>query len=398
MKILMLHNYYQKRGGEDECAEQEVQLLRDHGHDVLFRTRHNDEIHEYSALRKAALFLEPTWSRRSRDSVEEDIRQYRPDVVHVHNFFPLISPSVHVGCSKAGIPVVQTLHNYRLLAPCALLSREGAVCERCIRGSLLNGVVLRCYRKSAVQTASVALMIKAHRILRTWERHVSVFISLTEFVRGKFEEAGFDVSRMVVRPNFLAHDPGVGDSERSGAVYLGRLSEEKGVRTLLEAWRLLSSDVSLSLIGDGPLAPWAAGYVQRHKVGSVRLHGWLKPEAAFDLVKRSQFLILPSVCYEGFPRTVVEAYATGTPALVSGHGAVGSVVQPGRTGLTFEPGNPADLAEKARYMLDHPQETREWGEHARSEFLQRYTAEPAYRSLMGIYRRAIEARQRGGKR
>lgn len=394
----MLHNYYQKRGGEDECAEQEVQLLRDHGHDVLFRTRHNDEIRSYSPLRKAALFLEPTWSRRSQRSIEEDIREYHPDAVHVQNFFPLLSPSVHVACSRADIPVVQTLHNYRLLAPCGVLSRNGSVCERCIRGSLLNGVVLRCYRKSAVQTASVALMIRAHRILRTWERHIDVFISLTEFVRDKFEEAGFDVSRMVVRPNFLAHDPGVGGSERSGAVYLGRLSEEKGVRTLLEAWRMLPSEVSLSVIGDGPLAPWAADYVQRHKLGSVRLHGWLKPEAAFDLVKRAQFLILPSVCYETFGRSIIEAYATGTPVLVSGIGSVGSLVSPGRTGLTFKPGNPADLAEKARYMLGHPQETREWGEDARSEFLGHYTAEPAYRSLMEIYRQAIERRRCGGKR
>ena len=393
MRVLMLHNYYQIRGGEDESAEQDAALLRAHGHDVLFRTRHNDEIGRYSVLQKAALFLTPTWSRRAVADIQGDLAEFRPDIVHIQNFFPLFSPAVHVACSRAGVPVVQSLRNYRLLAPCGLLSRDGHVCERCVEGSVINGILLRCYRGSAIQTTSVALMIQVHRLLRTWERHVDAFVALTPFVREKFAEAGMDTSRVVVRSNFLRDDPGAGRAQRTGGVFLGRLMEEKGVRVLLEAWRLLPPDTKLDIVGDGPLLEWASEYARRNGLSSVTFHGRKALAEALEMVKTARFVVVPSVFYETFGRVVMEAFATGTPAVVSGHGAVGSLVDHGRTGLRFTPGDPVDLAEKARYILTHFEEAARWGEMAREEYLQRFTAEPAYRRLVEIYDGAIERRR-----
>lgn len=393
MKVMLLHNHYQQRGGEDYSTAQEIDLLRSHGHEVLLLTRHNDEINEYNIGKKAALFFTPTWSSHSRRIVANEIRAFRPDIVHIQNFFPLFSPAVHVTCSKASIPVIQSLRNYRLLAPCALLIRNDAVCEKCIKGTLWNGIALRCYRNSAIQTASVALMIKTHRVLRTWDKHVDAFVALTDFARDMFVEAGFDASKIVVRPNFLSPDPGTGTNARDGAVFIGRLSEEKGIRTLLAAWCTLTEAPMLTLVGDGPLAEWVRTYVKENSLSNVSLLGWIGPSEVINIVKKTCFFILPSVCYEGFPRTLVEAFATGTPALVSGHGSVGSIVTPGKTGLHFKPGDANDLAEKAQYMFDHPEETAEWGRNARAEYLEKYTAESAYQSLMEIYEAVIERRR-----
>lgn len=393
LRILMLHNYYQQRGGEEESTEQEVGLLQSHGHEVRLVTRHNDEINEYNNVKKAALFFTPTWSTQSRRTIENRIQTFKPDIVHIQNFFPLLSPAVHVACSKAGIPVIQSLHNYRLLAPCALLSRNNTVCEKCLSGTLWNGIALRCYRNSTIQTASVALMIKTHRVLRTWEKHVDTFVALTGFVRDKFIESGFDSSKIVVRSNFLGYDPGIVESERTGAVYLGRLSEEKGIRSLLEAWRLLPRNTPLSFIGDGPMREWMSHYVEKHQMTSVRILGYQQLRDALEIVRKASFLVVPSISYETFGRIIIEAYATGTPALVSGHGAIGSLVTPNKTGLHFIPGDANDLAEKARYMFENPDEVAEWGVNARAEFLAKYTAESAYRSLMEIYESAIERRR-----
>jgi len=237
-------------------------------------------------------------------------------------------------------------------------------------------------------------MIKTHRVLRTWDKHVDAFVALTDFARDKFVEAGFDASRIVVRPNFLSPDPGISTNARDGAVFIGRLSEEKGIRTLLAAWRTLTESPMLTLVGEGPLAEWVRTYVKENSLSNVSVLGWIGPSEVINIVKKTRFFILPSVCYEGFPRTLAEAFATGTPALVSGHGSVGSIVTPGKTGLHFIPGDATDLAAKAQYMFEHPEETAEWGRNARAEYLERYTADSAYASLMQIYRNAIERRKK----
>ncbi|OQB43242.1 MAG: Capsular glucan synthase [Candidatus Latescibacteria bacterium ADurb.Bin168] len=384
MNVLMLHNYYQQRGGEDASAEQDVALLRSHGHAVHFHPVHNDEIKDYSQYEKGALWFAPTWSRRSYRDVKSLIRGHKPDVVHVQNFFPLLSPSVLYACREAGVPVVQTLRNYRLLAPCALLMRENRVCERCIDGGLWNSIRYRCYHGSALQTASIATMIATHRWLGTWDSMVDRYVALTEFSKNVFMRGGLFESRIVVRPNFLMHDPGTGYERRSGAVFVGRLSPEKGVVCLLEAWRALS-EIPLTIIGDGPLAVWCADSVRVHSMRQVKLAG-AKPSAeTFEAIKRALFLVSPSVCYETFGRTIIEAFATGTPVLVSDIGAGASLVSDSVTGLHFEAGNAADLAKKAREMVSDPDRLGTWGEAARREYPEKYTSEVAYGSLMRVY-------------
>ncbi len=394
MRVLMLHNYYQRRGGEDQAAEQDVELLCDNGHEVLFRTWHNDEIRDWSVLRKACLPLRTIWSGVARRQVEDDIRSFRPDVVHVHNFFPLASPAVHRAASRLGIPVVQTLHNYRLLAPCGLLLRNEAVCERCIDGTLLNGVVFRCYRESALQSATVAAMIKAHRILRTWQEHVDRFIALTDFYRDTFVRCGWNPERMSLRPNYILDDPGPGSDSRSGAVFIGRLSAEKGVETVLEAWKELP-DVPLHIIGDGPMLQSLRRRAEQLGLMSVEFHGWVQLADVLDMLKRVQVLVFPSIWYETFGRTIVESYATATPVLVSNMGAHASLVQPEHTGLLFTPGDAKDLARKARSMLSDAGRMRKWGNNARAVFEQEYTAGTALDRLIEIYDSAIKARDGG---
>jgi len=384
LNVLMLHDYYQQRGGEDGAAEQDVALLRKHGHAVHFHTIHNEEIARYGAFQKASLWFRPTWSMRSYREIGAIIKAFRPDVMHVQNFFPLLSPSIYYAARDCGVPVVQTLHNYRVLAPCALLMRENRVCERCMDESLWNSIRYRCYHGSATQTASGASMIAAHRLLGTWDSRVDRYVALTEFSKSVFVRGGLCESRIAVRPNFLATDPGIGGETRSGAIFVGRLSPEKGIASLLQAWRSVP-DIPLTVVGNGPLSEWAADYVRTHTMAHVKLMGVQPFAETMEAVGRALFLVSPSVCYETFGRAIIEAFATGTPVLVSKIGAGASLVWDGVTGRHFETGNPDDLAAKAREMVKDADRLREWGANARQEYLEKYSEEKAYESLMGIY-------------
>ena len=387
MRILMLHNYYQRRGGEDESAEQEVTLLKAKGHDVLFYVKHNEEIRFYSPLQKALLLTRPTWSVSTRRDVEALIRESRPDIVHVQNFFPLISPSIYYTCQKSGIPVVQTLRNYRLLCPNGFFLRQGTVCEECLAHSLLRSIRYGCYRQSRAQTAAVALMLQIHRWLKTWRTKVDVFITPTHFARQKLIKGGLPASRIVVRPNFLLEDPGMGRHRGDYAVFVGRLSVEKGLTMLFEAWRQLPH-YPLKIIGDGPLRKALEQYVRENRLDQVEFLKFRPLEEVTDYLKEARVLIMPSIWYETFGRVVMEAYAVGTPVIVSRLGAMAELVRDGKTGFLFEPGSTDDLAEKIRYSFEHPRGAQRLSEQARQEFKAKYTGEVAYRRLMHIYEQA----------
>ena len=387
MRILMLHNYYQRRGGEDESAEQEVTLLKAKGHDILFYVKHNEEIRSYSPLQKALLLARPTWSASTYRDVESLIRESRPDIVHVQNFFPLISPSIYYACQESGIPVVQTLHNYRLLCPNGLFLRRGTICEECLTHSLLRSIRYGCYRQSRAQTAAVALMLQTHRWLKTWRTKVDVFITLTHFARQKLIQGGLPASRIVVRSNFLLEDPGMGRHRGDYAIFVGRLSVEKGLTVLLEAWRQLPR-YPLKIIGDGPLRKVLEQYACENHLDQVEFLGFRPLKEVTDYLKEARVLIMPSIWYETFGRIVMEAYAVGTPVIVSHLGAMAELVQDSKTGFLFEPRSADDLAEKVRYSFEHPQGIQRLGEQARQEFKAKYTGEVAYRRLMHIYEQA----------
>ncbi len=388
MKILIVHNFYQQAGGEDQCVAAEVAMLKAYGHDVIQYCVHNDAIHTMGRIQLA---LRTVWSRPAHDEIRELIREHRPQVAHFNNTFPLISPAAYYAAREEKVAVVQTLHNFRLLCPNALFFRNGQVCEDCLgRAIPWPGIVHKCYRGSRVASTGVATMLAAHRALGTWRKAVDVYVALTAFSRGKFVAGGLPADKLLVKANFVYPDPGPGAGTGNYGVFVGRLSAEKGVETLLKAWQSLGERVPLKIVGDGPLAETV-----RAAAAQGAAVEWLgsKPLAeVYPLIGAATFLVLPSQCYENFPRVLIEAFAKGTPVIASRLGAMAEVVDHGRTGLHFEPGDALDLATKVRSLMDDPLQQSRMRRAAREEYEGKYTAESNYRTLMGIYAQALSVR------
>jgi len=387
VKILLLHNYYQQSGGEDAVVEQEKALLESKGHQVRLLTVSNDVISNIPSRAKAALGT--IYSRGSRVQVEKEIRSFHPEIVHIHNFFPLLSPSVYYACKAAGVPVVQTLHNFRLICPNALLFRDGKLCEDCLEKSRWQAVRHACYRQSRSASSAVAAMLSFHHWYGTWKNLVNCYIALSEFSRAKFIEAGLPPEKIVVKPNFVLPDPGVGPGSREYAVFLGRLSEEKGLRTLVQAWAQVNRNCPLRVIGEGPLLNEIRSEISRSALSHVRLDGRLSRQESLTALQGARIFILPSNCYENFPMTIAEAYACGTPVLASRLGAMQEIVHDGCTGLHFTPGDADDLAKKVEWAWAHPEEMRAMGRNARAEYELKYSAERNYNLLLAIYHQTI---------
>ena len=385
MKILVVHNFYQSRGGEDAVCDSEIRLLRESGHEVIGYLRKNAEIELYSPLEKLSLGWRTSWSGRANRELHELIARELPDVAHFHNTFPLSSPSAYHACQSAGVPVVQTLHNYRLLCPGGNLFRNGNICEECVSHSLLRSVAHGCYREARLETAAVAGMLAVHRLLRTWAEQVDLFFVCTEFARRKFIDAGFDDTRIRVKPNFIAPDSGARRGLGTTALYLGRLSQEKGPQLLPPAWAKLSYPVPLEIAGDGPLRASLESSCMRLGLQYVQFLGWLEPMPALDRLRAAKFLVVPSTCYEGFPLAVAEAYACAVPVIAAAHGGLAEIVRDGRTGLHFTPGNAEDLAAKVDWAWTHPEEMETMGRAARLEFDTKYNARAALHHLETAY-------------
>lgn len=388
-RVLVVHNGYQQAGGEDAVVEAETSLLRERGHAVLELRRHNDELKEIGAL---SALQQTLWSRRSYADVATALREYRPDVVHVHNTFPLVSPSMYWACASAGVPVVQTLHNFRLACPQAMFLRDGKSCESCLSRLPLPAVRHRCYRGSRAQSAAVAAMLSVHRGLGTWRRKVTRYIALNEFCREKFRAAGLPPARLTLKPNFVdaaacTHGP------RSGFLFVGRMSEEKGIATLAHAWREPELP-RLTGIGDGPQVALLQG------VPGVTLLGTQPAAVVRSHMERAMALVLPSVCYESMPRTLVEAFAAGLPVIASRAGPLAELVDEGQTGLLFAPGDVDGLRRCVAWAAAHPDEMATMGQRARSVYEERYTADRNYGLLSGIYDEARReaATARAGRR
>jgi glycosyltransferase involved in cell wall biosynthesis len=393
MKVLVLHNQYTERGGEDLAVESEEQLLATQGHTVLPYGRNNAEIEQFTIVQKAVLPRTTVWSNKSLDEVRQLALEHQPDVAHFHNTFPLISPSAYSACRSAGVPVVQTLHNFRLLCPAATFFRDGKPCEYCIEKSIpWPGVRYACYRGSRTATGTVAAMVAVHRFLGTWTDRVDVYIALSDFARDKFIAGGLPAAKIAVKPNFVQLDPGADRDVSDYALFVGRLSQEKGLRTLLAAWKQVGHKIPLLVAGDGPLRPELEALVQRQGLVGVRFLGHLDRQAVFAILKCARFLVVPSECYENFPMTVVEAYACATPTIAAGIGALKEIVADQRTGIHFVSGNAEDLACKTEWAWTHPREMEEIGQAGHAEFVAKYTADRNYRILMDIYKRAIESR------
>jgi glycosyltransferase involved in cell wall biosynthesis len=387
VKILLVHNYYQQTGGEDLVAADEARLLESRGHEVVWYTAHNDQV---SSLSKLTLAQRTVWNQKTYRELRSVIAQHRPHIAHVHNTLPLLSPSVYYAAGAERLPVVQTLHNYRLMCPAAVCFRSGHICTECV-GKPVAWPAIRhaCYRGSRSASAAIVTMLSAHRLIGTWQHKTRVYIALTAWARDMFIEAGVPPDKLAVKPNFVETDPGAGTGSGDYAVFVGRLSPEKGIETLLHAWRVVGPQLRLLIIGEGPLASTVAAAT--NDLPSVTWLGRRDPPEILSIMRDAKFLVFPSEWYETFGRVIVEAFATATPVIAAGHGAAAELVAEGVTGLHFRPGDPLDLAAKVLHLNSHTSLRVRMRAAARKEFEERYTADVNYRLLLAIYHRAMQA-------
>lgn len=395
MKILMAHNYYCYPGGEDEVFQRERDLLRSAGHEVLEFTRRNGEIMGGGILRKVGLGLRTLWAWDIEQELRTILQRERPEIVHFHNTFPLVSPAAYYSCKEAGIPVVQSLHNARLMCPGGTFSREGKVCMDCLGKTVAwPGVLHSCYRNSSLETGAVTGMLTLHRLLGTWQERVDAYIVFTEFYRQKVIAGGLPPEKIFVKPHFLPEAPGVKLQQRSSAVYVGRLSPEKGLRTLIEAWKLIGKCVPLRIVGDGPSRQATEAQKEQACLSNVRFEGWLPSEDLSLVMKDAAFLIFPSEWHEPFGLAIIEAFGCGVPVIASRLGAMTEIIENGKTGLHFTPGDAKDLASKVEWAWAHRKEMEAMGRAARAEYEAKYTAERNYKLLMEIYSQVRMTMQR----
>jgi glycosyltransferase involved in cell wall biosynthesis len=388
VKIIIVHNFYRQAGGEDQVFTDESALLESHGHTVIRHTVHNDTVNETMPITLAGKTI---WNRTTHGEIFEMVRRHQADVVHFHNTFPLLSPAVLHGARDAGAAVVQTLHNYRLMCPTATFFRDGHVCEDCAgKAFAWPAVAHACYRNNRGASAAAAAMLAFHRIRGTYHDDVDAFIALTEFARGKFITAGLPPGKITVKPNFVAPDPGSGNGTGGYALFVGRLNETKGVGTLLEAWKKLPDPIILKIAGDGDMAP----QVRAAAEVDPRIH-WLgrQPlDEVYRLMGDAAVLIFPSLWYEGMPKTIIESFVKGTPVIASRLGSMAELVETGRTGALFTPGDANDLAGVVARTLGEASQLRLMRSLSRSEYERKYMVDRNYRMLLDIYRTALGRR------
>lgn len=391
MRILTLHNHYQQPGGEDHVFFGETSLLERNGHTVLKYTMHNDAA---SNMNPMTLARRTVWNEEVHREVSSLCRTERPEVAHFHNTFPLISPAAYYAVRAAGIPIIQSLHNYRLLCPNALFYRDGHICEDCLGKSVpWPGLVHACYRDSRAATGVVGALLTTHRVLKTWHRLVDVFIAPTDFVRQKYIEGGFPSEKIVVKPHFVYPDPGTGEHAGNYALFVGRLTVEKGVRTLLRAWTNLCPAIPLKIVGDGPLGQEVSAAVK--DLPGVEWLGQQSKDQVVRLMQEAQFLIVPSEWYEPFGMVITEGYAAGLPVIASNLAGMQTLIRHGHTGMHFTPGDPDDLAAQVAWLWSHPAELSQMRRAARQEFEVHYTVARNYEQFMAIYEQVRQREQVG---
>lgn len=381
MRVLTIHEHYRQAGGEDQAFARETTLLERSGCQVERLELDNADIDEQRG--RLALALNSIWSVSSRRLVRDTIRRSKPDIVHVHNSFPLLSPAIYSAIRGEGLPVVQTLHNFRPLCLNAMLFRDGAPCQDCLTSTWkIKGVLRRCYRGSTAASAVVAALDGVHHSLGTWRRQVDLFLALSAFARDRYIAAGFPAERIVIQPN-TADDPGeeaaAWDRPRRGALVVGRLSVEKGVLELVRSWRDMGHP--LTVIGDGPLREQLAAATS----DEVTLLGWQTPQQVSAAMAGAALLCLPSLCYEQFPLVAVEAMAHGLPILASNRGALSELVQPGQTGLLVE-GDSWKTA--AQSLLAAP---AAYGQRSRAYYQENFHPDRAMAALLAHYQRLTQS-------
>lgn len=400
MKILLIHNYYgsQSPSGENAVFNSEMQLLREHGHQIIEYTRHSDEIRKKKWLGTLKGAVSVPWNPFSLQHIRRVIKQEKPDVMHVHNTFPLLSPSIFYAADGTKTATVLTLHNYRLFCASAILMRDNKSCTLCLDGASVKMAIKHgCYRDSRLATLPLALSIALHRKIKTWQKQVDAFITLTEFQRKMMINAGLPFAAIYVKSHFYPVPPVPisMDCRENKVIFIGRLSSEKGVRILLDAWHFWGQDApDLEIIGSGPeeeqLKQQLIASGLNHK---IRFLGQLSFQQTQYQLQQAKILLLPSLCFEGFPMVIREAFALGVPVVASRLGAMICLIEEQKNGILFEPGNAGDLVCVLKKVWMNQKHLTKMGEAARFTFEIRYTAKANYDMLIDIYKAASLSRK-----
>lgn len=386
MKVLLIHNKYKEPGGEDQVFSAERELLLRYGHEVEELIFNNNDIRTVidKLLSGFKIIYNPLSARMLRGKIEE----FNPDVIHVHNFVPLASPSIFLVAKKYNIPVVLTLHNYRLICPGYTLFHNNTIYEKSI-GTVfpLDAILKGVYRNSCLQTGAIVMMTALHEMMGTWKNKVDVYVTLTQFARRKFEMSAISIpaNKLVTKPNFIK-DQGEGERIREDFfLFVGRLTEEKGIRTLLAATTL--GNFKLVILGDGPLHALVADFAKANP--NVSYMGFQDKVTVMRYMKTCRALIFPSLWYEGFPITILEALCTGTIVIASKLGGMAEIIEDHVNGLHFEAGNEKELVLRIEEVNGLPQYLEALSRTARLAYQNRYTPEHNYSMLLDIYNRAL---------
>jgi glycosyltransferase involved in cell wall biosynthesis len=386
MRILMIHNYYQNAGGEDIVYNAEKKLLHDNGHEVIEYLRDNHEVKKNGLISTA---IQSIWSIKTYRELQNLIKTSKPDIAHFHNTFFRVSPSAYYACYHSRVPVVQTLHNFRLLCPAAILFRNDNICEDCLDKKIQwPGIIHGCWQHSMTKSAVIATLNGAHHFIGTWNTKVDRYIALTDFCKQKFEEGGLPAEKMVVKPNFASNSTQPSNTMGEYALFVGRISHEKGLNTLLEAWKSLS-DIPLKIVGEGPFMEFVKAKLSSEQFSQVELIGQISYGKSLEIISHARFLVVPSKCYETFSMVVIEAFSCGIPVIVPDTHNFACLVQNGKNGLFFKNGDSSDLSEKVGWAWSHPEEMLLMGKAAYEEYQQKYTADTNYSQLIQIYNDTI---------
>ena len=387
MRILIVHNYYKIPGGEDTVVANEKRLLESQGHEVFLYAKNNNEMDSYSMLQKLRIPINTVFSLKSYRAVSKILNEKHIDIMHVHNTVCVISPSVYYTAFVKKIPVVQTIHNFRLLCPAATFLRDGCICDECVERGLMYSVKYACYRKSKLQTFALAFTETLHKMIGTYKK--VNFICLTEFnkeqlLRINSKKTYVNSHKVYVKPNFVLSDKKCipFEQRKNQIIYAGRIDQTKGIKVLFEAWKNISQ-YELVVCGTGPLDDWCRMYITNNHISNIRMLGLLTNDEVVNLISESKATILPTQWYEGFPMVLVESFSCGTPALGSQLGNVGSIIKEGINGFHFDQSSVDSIVEAVNKLHDICESTKETSEEL-------YSPEATYKMLMDIYDSCIK--------
>lgn len=386
MRILFAHNRYLHRGGEDESRSQEITLLRSRGHEVIEYVVDNRDVKQAGLI---ALGVRSVWSAQQADLVQGLIAKTRPDILKVDNYFPILSPAIFAAAKAVGVPTVLSVRNYRLICPSANLFRDGAICTECVGKKVAYPAMIhRCYRNSYLQSSSVVVSNAFAHLRGTWVQSVDRFVAVSEFVKAELIRGGFAADKIVVKPNFIV-DSGPGNGDGGYALYVGRLTEEKGIGALIRAWRKVGTKLQLKIVGVGPLENLLEQEAAANP--NIELLGWKSISEVCDYLGNARALIFPSEWLEPFGRSIVEAYSKGTPVIAANTAPMRDMVVEGKTGLLFKPGDGDELADRTLRLVDDEIGYKSMRLAARERYLARYSEDQNYTMMLDIFEQLISS-------